>query len=552
MFVHPAVLLLLRYRAIARVFRLTTRMADPRRLLLTGLAIVLAMFWLGNVALSVVLREPLDPATVREGLVLGLLAYACWHVLKLVYHRPEQGVEWTPAEQALLCAKPLTRRDLVVYRFLVILASAALKAGIFTVLMLPDLPQPTAGFVGMLLALLFLDLLRMVFEITAWGISDHLYRRLRVGVVLIAAATCVSGLIIAVGSPAANAAADSPGSLKLLMHLLGAGSRLADTIVGQVAQAPFRVFAELVLAERYGFALAGWLLLALGLVAGAGCFTLWLDAYSLQAVHDRQRAAYSSRRAAAQASASAPLRLRRLPRGYGAGAIFWRQLLGARRHASSLLFALALPAGLSCLPWLTASDPNRTLWSVTAALAFYSFLLLPTALKSDFQRDLDRMMLLKSLPAHPLAVVVGQLSTPVLIASLLQWAVLTATVWTQQASLAQAAAAWLLLVAFDMIIFGMDNLIFLWFPYRLKQEGLFIFLRTTLVFTAKGLLFATALALIFAWATAAPPLAERCGLPGRLTFLAGLWLLLASAAAILLRLMGRAFTRFDPGFDVSA
>lgn len=532
--------------------RLTTRLLAPRRLFLTSVAIVLAVLWLGNVALSVVLREPLDPATLREGLVLGLLAYAFWHVLKLVYTRPEAGIEWTPAEEALLCAKPLSRTDLVWYRFLVIVASAGLKAGIFTVLMLPDLPLPLAGFAGMLLALLFLDLLRMSCEIIAWGIPKRGYQRLRVGVVVIAAFTCISGLIIAVNSPAADAAAQSAGGLELLWLLLAAVSQLADTIVGQLAQAPFCAFAEVALAKQYGFALVGWLLLALGLVAGAGCFTLWIDRYFLRAVQNRERAACSERRVSAKANRSIRLQLKRLPHCYGVGAIFWRQLVGARRHATSLVFALALPAGLSCLPWLANSDATNTLWNVTAALAFYSFLLLPTALKFDFQRDLDRMALLKSLPARPLAVVMGQLATPVLLASLLQLTVLSATVWTQQANPALAVAAWLLLVTLNMIIFGMDNLVFLWFPYRLKQEGLFIFLRTTLVFTAKGLLFAAALAVVFVWAIVAPPLAEQCGIPGRPVFLGGLWLLLASAAAVLVRLTASAFACFDPSLDISS
>jgi len=57
--------------------------------------------------------------------------------------------------------------------------------------------------------------------------------------------------------------------------------------------------------------------------------------------------------------------------------------------------------------------------------AFYTFLLLPTALRFDFCRDLDRLATLKGLPITPIAAAMGQTLTPVLIATLFQSGVLT-------------------------------------------------------------------------------------------------------------------------------
>ena len=61
----------------------------------------------------------------------------------------------------------------------------------------------------------------------------------------------------------------------------------------------------------------------------------------------------------------------------------------------------------------------------------------------------------------------------------------------------------LALIPLNVLVFGLDNLIFLLYPYRMQQEGLEIFLRTMLTFTAKGLLFAVGLGVLSAWGSAA-------------------------------------------------
>ena len=49
-------------------------------------------------------------------------------------------------------------------------------------------------------------------------------------------------------------------------------------------------------------------------------------------------------------------------------------------------------------------------------------------------------------------------------------------------------------IPLNALVFALDNLIYLLYPYRIQQEGLEIFLRTMLTFTGKGLLFALAMA----------------------------------------------------------
>ena len=77
-----------------------------------------------------------------------------------------------------------------------------------------------------------------------------------------------------------------------------------------------------------------------------------------------------------------------------------RQLVGARRHWGSLLTAMIAPAVFASAPCFVIADPHMALLSTTGTLAFYTFLLLPTALRFDFRRDLDRLATLKGLPSH--------------------------------------------------------------------------------------------------------------------------------------------------------
>jgi hypothetical protein len=188
---HPALAQLLRYQASARLGRICRGFSTPRRLVLSCLGLLLALIWLGNAALTIFLREPSDPATLRSFIPLGLLVYSLWHMVRVAYRRPEETIEWTPAERELLCGRPFERRDLLLYRFGPIITSAALKAACFSLLMLPDLCLPVVGLIGALLALLFVDLFRMAVEIVAGGVGRQTYRRLRIAVLATLSIVCV-------------------------------------------------------------------------------------------------------------------------------------------------------------------------------------------------------------------------------------------------------------------------------------------------------------------------------------------------------------------------
>jgi hypothetical protein len=192
----------------------------------------------------------------------------------------------------------------------------------------------------------------------------------------------------------------------------------------------------------------------------------------------------------------------------GAGALAWRQLVGARRHWGSLLTAMIAPAVLAFVPCFVAADSHMAFLATAGALAFYTFLLLPTALRFDFRRDLDRLATLKGLPITPTAAAMGQILAPVLIATLFQCGVLVVASVARSVPLQHLFIALLVIIPLNVLVFALDNLIYLLYPYRMQQEGLEIFLRTMLTFTGKGLLFTAGLVALSGWVLAATTLAD--------------------------------------------
>ena len=554
---HPALRQLLRSQTTAKWRRLRRAFSTRRRLLLSILAVSLAAIWCGNVILSVLLREPTSPESFTRLVPTGLFVYAMWHVLKTAFKRPEDALEWTSAEREFVCAGPFERHELIFYRLASILNATLAKAACFTLLMLPDLRQPLGGFGGMLLSLVFLDLLRLNVEITTHGLATSTYRRFRCATAAICAAIVVSSLVIAFSTPPHWQAQSTHLTWAILRHVLGASAQLLETLPGRVALAPFQVFASLITSSRLSAIWWATALTSLMIIAGMAWLLIRLDRWFDRRLIDRQQRAYPPQRVGMRASGPvgpAPA-WRRIVWLTGAGPIAWRQLIGANRQRSQLAVALALPGMLAMLPIFVCSNGRQAALQVSAALTFYSFLLLPTALKFDFRRDIQRMAILKTLPIRPIAVAVGQISTPTLLAFGFQTIVLVITMMVRPFPVWMLLATLLLLAPLNALIFAIDNLVYLLYPYRLNQEGIEIFLRTTLTFTAKGLIFTAGLLLTFAWSFVAHGLALRlpAGLSDpALVFVLGGWAMLCAATWGTLQLLARVYVRFDPSQDTPA
>lgn len=556
-FLHPATVELLVLQSRGRRRRMWRRFRQPRRLVLSALACVLAIIWLGNAAMTVWYRESASPETLRGLLSLGLVAYATWHFAKAAFFRPEHAFDWTPAERDLLSAMPLLPRDLVTYQVASVTVTTILKAALFTVLLLPDLRSLTLGLIGLFGAMLALELLRMAVDIATWGMSRAAFLVYRSIVV----ATLVAGGL-AVGAIAVREHAFArinlgEGVLERVLHIM---VQLNSSVFGYVAL-PFRPFVDLIVAQSVSAASVWLVFVAMSgvLVMAAVVIGMYTEMARRVARRERQRYVPSEIRAAGAAQETvrrlASVRVLRGPRCGGAAALAWRQLVGARRHWGSLLTAMIAPSILTCAPLFVIADPFNALLCTTATLAFYTFLLLPTALRFDFRRDFDRLAILKGLPVTPAAAVIGQTIAPVLIASLFQTAVLALAIVARSLPIHYLATAMLVMIPLNVLVFALDNLIFLLYPHRLQQEGLEIFFRTMLTFTGKGLLFAVALAAVAGWGFAAAALARSIAAWTSLSFNAyvvfALGMIAGPTALAMLMMFGlcRTYEQLDPVED---
>jgi hypothetical protein len=428
---HPAIILLLRLQSRGRRRRMWQRSCQPRRLALSAVAGVLAIIWLGNAAMTVWLREAASAETLNALLSLGLVLYAVWHLAKAAFFHPESPFEWSPAERDVLAMLPWHSRDLVAYQIASVTVTTTLKTGLLTLLLLPDLRCVPLAMAGLLLAMMMLEMLRMAIDIATWGMSRAAYLAYRIGVVtaLIAGGFAVGNVVYREATRVGQINIGE-GLLDRFLDVL----LQSNTSVFAYAALPFKPFIDLIVADTITAAKLGLATAALGslLLFAAGVIALFT--VTARRVADRERRSYSvaftlrvknsSQRETTANVAEIRRSLRRIPHWCGAGAVAWRQLIGARRSWGSLLTAMIAPAVLACAPCFVIEDAHIALLATAGTLAFYTFLLLPTAVRFDFRRDLDRMAMLKSLPISPAATVIGQTITPILIATVFQAVVL--------------------------------------------------------------------------------------------------------------------------------
>ncbi len=554
---HPATLQLLQYRSKAKLRRIASSFRDPRRQLLAAVAVILGIIWLSQAVATVMFRQPASREYLVKWIPIGLSLYAGWHLIKTVSKKTVKPFEWTSAEDEFVRAAPVTRHQLVSYRLASLLNASALKAFCFSIVMIPDLSIWLAGFVGMLLALIFVELLRVCFELAFYGLSKKAQIFSRSAI--LATVVGVLGWVVIKCMMSSNAESDiaSPGALLFLKSMISELISLASTPLAEFLVFPLSIFSQVILIDGTSKASIFALPAAFGLVGALTALVYRLDHWMLQrtSIKEKNNFEIAAARTESHIHKITQHRRVRVPaRIKGFGSIAWRQLLGAYHHRMTLIISLGLPTLLCCIPMLANHNPVLMLINVVGGVVFYSFLLLPSALMLDFRRDIGRMSVLKSLPITPIAMTLGQLAAPVLICSLFQWGVLLFATGTGSVVAWQAIMAAFLLVPVNVLIFATENFIFMVAPFRQNQEGVDVFLRTILTFTAKGVCFVIALVGTIAWALAARFLAtqyfEIIPSSGPLIFGLGIWLITCIAAIAFVLGIARLYRNFDPSMDM--
>jgi hypothetical protein len=390
-------------------------------------------------------------------------------LLTVLLSSNERAIYFSPPEVNFLFTGPFSRRQLLAYKIIAAFITCVVSGLFLMVFGLAYGTRPAAGYVGVVLTFFFLSLFGMLISLVGnvLGARANTVRRQ-----VVLAGLLVLGLVLLL----------SLGQDLFRLDAQELPARIEASPVVQVVLTPLdwfvqaattqSIWPDLVLYAARALAVDGVLVL---LVFAVDAHYLEASAAASERIYARiQRARSGGGAFAAWRGSGGPPRfsLPALPRWGGLGPTAWRQLLTAVRSLRGLLIFLVILGGaLMIAPLaLTLGSDHATQPAVDLAVASGLFgvtiVSLPAMMAFDFRGDLDRMDLLKTLPIAPWRLAIGQLLAPVVLLGAIQLGALACihALWGGMGVL----FLWTALVAWplDFLAFGIDNLLFLWFPSR--------------------------------------------------------------------------------------
>lgn len=477
---------------------------------------------------------------MHDYLAAGLLLMTSYSIL---FSSGEATVHFTPSEVAFLFPAPITRRQLFSYKLLNSLMGMSGLALIFSLMISAPLALIPARYLAILLTLCFLSLVTMNVAFLRAVLREKLHRSIRWGL----SAVIVFLLL--------SATAQSSDSIRAL-DLRGAMIAFQATTAGGYLLAPFQVFAKAVWAPDWPtFLKFGAMILAVD------CGLLLL-AYRLDALSLESALAYSEKVAArmkairsrgvwnaigTQTSAVSGRRIPQFPFWNGLGPIIWQRLTTTYRASSRVFWLLAVvvvcTGSVVYLIGTSKTDPTVAPMAGVIAMAYLTFLI-----SMSIQNDIERVSFLKSLPIGTTSIVLGDLiGFPILLALIQSLFIVV------EACFFSTAAYWLLCalmltLPYNMLVFGIDKLVFYVYPTRLAKgaPGDFQAAGKQMMFVMlKMIMFMVA---VMAVAVVAVPVGLISQSP--LLAVAAAWFMMMAECVILVPLLNLAFRRFDAGFVV--
>src|SRR5688572_7157556 len=457
---HPALRLLWRMQLRAGWRRITRSFKTGKGILRLVLTVGLMALTFGPMAVFLMFRESPDPAMARAFLEPAVFLFT---MLVVIGSGSNSGVFFMPPEVDFLFPGPFHRRELILYR-IGHQAQASLFGALFmSVVPGPFVPHWIFAFLGIALVLQFVQLFSTVLGLSMSIVGQSAYTRARKAALALIVAVIILGFV--------QAAVNQPAGDPLATY-----QEFTRTPLGRVVLTPFQVFSRTIAAERLFPDFIGWAALAAGVNAALLFLILRLDADFYErsvAVSEKvYRALENARRGQAWMSLSKPsVRHWRLPmpvRCRGAGPIAWRQAIGALRASRGIIYVvLAITAIVAVALYLL---PDTAPGMAATALIMFALFSFPQMLQFDFRGDIDRVDLLKTLPASAGAIVMGELIVPVASATVVEWAIMmiVGPLWTDWKTILAICA---FLPVANVIVFALENLVFLYYPRRTGNTG---------------------------------------------------------------------------------
>ena len=326
-----------------------------------------------------------------------------------------------------------------------------------------------------------------------------------------------------------------------------------NTWIGSIILAPFDVFVRTIMAKSFFPDLLLWASAAAGINLFFLITVIGLDANYLETAlsvsektyAEQQRMKRGGDAAIGSTKKTAEWSLPSFPWLWGTGPILWRQSITAIRSAAGfLIFLFCLGIGITI-----AQGESDEKIPFVLALTLAISLLCTHKFPFDFRGDLDRMDWLKMIPAGSIPISIGQVLTPVLIVSLLEELLLLGGLMSglyQNWKLILIGMA--LVPSFNLLIYGLENLIFLLFPKRMDNTSsgdFYEFGRAIVVYFLKFFIIGGAVASLIGIGYGGYYLLGK----HIAVFIAIAWTLLTVAGLALLPYIAWAYEKFDPSVD---
>lgn len=236
----------------------------------------------------------------------------------------------------------------------------------------------------------------------------------------------------------------------------------------------------------------------------------------------------------------------------GVGPIAWARMAVILRQPGSFAAALGVQGLAIVTGWafvvFGGELADRGVQIAAAYGVTLSLTIIPMTLRTDFRGELDRIVLLRSLPLGAAPIVTGVLlPMMVLLAGIdLSWATIAALARPQDALWTFLAA--LVLLPLSALLLAIDNAMFLLFPHRVASAGITEVDARAVLVQAGSLLVGSVLA------GTAIAIGLAVGLATKSVYAAiaatfGLLSVLAAAALVLVFIV---WVRFDVGRDLPA
>jgi hypothetical protein len=483
-----------------------------------------------------------DPEMLRDVLPLALFGLT---MMSLLGGTRMEGICFTPAEVDMLFSGPFKRRDLLLYKIVAGLAGALFSSLFISLVLLRYASLWISAFTGALLAIVFIQFLSIFLMLLGQTMGQHFYTRTRKAV-----------LVVFLGLAAVAVARWQPTFLE--QGFTKAAHGLRESALGYWVFLPLEPLVRTIAAERIFPDMLGWALAATAMDLVLLAMIVRMDVNFLESsigASQKRYALLQQRRQGRMVfKPKMSWRLPPFPWLWGAGPIAWRQLTTALRGLHGLLPFFFVIMMCSVVPMFIQTMKSSVATGLMGGMIGQVGLitmLMTRMVSFDFRGDLDGMDWLKSLPLRPTAIVLGQLITPILLLTGVQYLfLLTAMVFTP-GSREILVVALLFAPLFNVLVLGVDNLLFLLFPSRIVSSTpgdfqhigrtmLEMFVKMIVLFCVCGL--SAALGWLGYWLTGNSwPVALSIA-----------WTILLISGLTLIPLIAWAYEKFDVSLDTPA